>query len=52
MFAIIIDYRDIYDQLKDIPADRPTIQLDLFEKLHQWKMNDMREEQKAWKQNH
>lgn len=40
----IIDYRDIYDRLKDVPANL-TKGLDIFEKLYQWKMNDKREEQ-------
>ncbi|MNP55872.1 hypothetical protein D3C76_1505490 [compost metagenome] len=42
----IIDYRDIYDRLKDIPADRLKKELNSFEKLYQWKMNDIREGQR------
>lgn len=42
MLAIIIDYRDIYDRLKVIPANL-TRDMVVFEKLYQWKMNDKRE---------
>ncbi len=38
----IIDYRDIYDRLKHIPADRWTRELDQFSVLFLWKLNDRR----------
>lgn len=40
----VIDYRDLYDRLKDVPADNWTREIDRFEKLYEWKMNDSREE--------
>ncbi len=48
--AIIIDYRDIFDQLKGIPADRLRKELDTIEKLYQWKLNDKRERLKRGNQ--
>jgi len=37
----IIDYRDIYDRLKDIPATW-TREFDLFSRLWYWHENDPR----------
>lgn len=36
----VIDYRDIYERLKEITADRWIRELDWFEKLYEWRMND------------
>lgn len=43
----VIDYRDVYDRLKDITADRWSRDLDRFGKLYEWKMNDMREDEQS-----
>lgn len=40
--CIVIDYRDLYDQMKDLPADEYE-QLAIFCKLAEWKKNDERE---------
>lgn len=41
--GIVIDYRDIYDRLKDKPASRFTREMELFSRLYDWKLNDPRE---------
>jgi hypothetical protein len=43
-FKNVIDYRDIYNQLKNALADEYSKLLEIFDKLHQWKLNDTREE--------
>lgn len=39
---MIVDYRDKYDELKDIPAGKWTKQMDKFAKLWEWRQNDDR----------
>ncbi|MEK5181373.1 hypothetical protein [Paenibacillus odorifer] len=39
----IIDYRDIYDKLKDKPAGKWTREIEQFSVLYLWKQNDSRE---------
>lgn len=40
----VIDYREIYDHLKDMAAENWSKQMKIFEKLYEWKLNDPREE--------
>lgn len=40
--CIIIDYRDLYDRLKDIPAVWSQ-EMEMFSRLWYWKQNDPRE---------
>lgn len=42
----IIDYRDIYNCLKDKPADKWTRELDQFHVLNLWRLNDRRNDNK------
>lgn len=39
----VIDYRDLYERLKNISAARWTREMELFSKLYYWKINDPRE---------
>lgn len=43
----LIDYRDIYERLKDVTADSWSKELDWFGKLYEWKMNDTREDERS-----
>lgn len=42
MKSNVIDYRDIYDQLKDKPAKELNRELKMFGRLYLWKQNDRR----------
>ncbi|WP_342576569.1 hypothetical protein [Paenibacillus sp. FSL M8-0142] len=39
----VIDYRTLYDRLKDTDASKWTREMELFSKLYYWKLNDPRE---------
>ncbi|EES73470.1 hypothetical protein POTG_01765 [Paenibacillus sp. oral taxon 786 str. D14] len=39
----VIDYRDVYERLKDISAARWTREMELFSRLYLWKLNDQRD---------
>ncbi|WP_170287155.1 hypothetical protein [Paenibacillus faecis] len=39
----VIDYRDLYDRLKEISAAKWTREMEMFSKLYCWKLNDRRE---------
>ncbi|MBG9567461.1 hypothetical protein ABE38_19055 [Brevibacillus agri] len=39
----IVDYRVLYERLKDKPAARWTWETELFSRLYLWKLNDQRE---------
>jgi hypothetical protein len=41
----VIDYRIIYERLKDKPASELTRELELFSRLYCWKLNDARKEE-------
>lgn len=43
----VIDYRVIYDRLKDVVADRWSPDLDRFGKLYEWKLNDTRKDEES-----
>ncbi|MEK5477526.1 hypothetical protein NYE70_11335 [Paenibacillus sp. FSL R5-0407] len=42
--AIVIDYRVLYDRLKETSAATWTREMELFSKLYYWKLNDLRED--------
>lgn len=44
MSCIIIDYRVLYERLKDVSAAKWTREVELFSRLYYWKLNDQREE--------
>lgn len=41
----VIDYRDLYERLKNISADKWTREMELFSKLYYWKLNDQRRDE-------
>ncbi|MEK5166172.1 hypothetical protein NYE69_28105 [Paenibacillus sp. FSL R5-0527] len=41
--ANVIDYRALYDRLKDISAAKWTREIEMFSRLYYWKLNDRRE---------
>lgn len=41
----MIDYRIIYERLKDKPAAELTRETELFSRLYRWRLNDARKEE-------
>ncbi|WP_199898934.1 hypothetical protein [Paenibacillus popilliae] len=39
----VIDYRVLYERLKDVPATRWTREMELFSRLYLWRQNDPRD---------